>query len=97
MQFAAATWRRLHGPADPALAHPGDPAYPLPRPQLALLGFRRRALCPDPERLRGEPTAQDHDAASELVTELEAPALRRAGPRGHDADVSGGLGLSCSH
>ena len=28
MQFAAATWRSLHGPADPAFAHPGDPAYP---------------------------------------------------------------------
>lgn len=43
------------------------------------------------------PPEDSSDAASELVAELEAPALRRAGPRGHDADVSGGLGLSCSH
>lgn len=28
MQFAAQTWRRVNGPSDPALAHPGDPAYP---------------------------------------------------------------------
>jgi hypothetical protein len=39
MQFAAATWRRMHGSKDPALAHPGDPAYPFsatPTEQLAL-------------------------------------------------------------
>lgn len=27
-QFAAATWRRVGGKADPAFAHPGDPAFP---------------------------------------------------------------------
>ncbi len=28
MQFMAATWKRVGGKADPAFAHPGDPAYP---------------------------------------------------------------------
>jgi hypothetical protein len=28
MQFAAATWRRVGGAADPAFKHPGDPAFP---------------------------------------------------------------------
>ena len=28
MQFAAATWRRAGGSADPAFKHPGDDAYP---------------------------------------------------------------------
>jgi Transglycosylase-like domain len=28
MQFAARTWLRAGGKADPAFAHPGDPAYP---------------------------------------------------------------------
>jgi Transglycosylase-like domain len=28
MQFAAATWRRMKGSPQPALRHPGDPAYP---------------------------------------------------------------------
>ncbi|HVA30494.1 MAG TPA: transglycosylase family protein [Gaiellaceae bacterium] len=28
MQFMAATWRHVGGKADPAFAHPGDPAYP---------------------------------------------------------------------
>lgn len=27
-QFAAKTWRRVGGKADPAFAHPGDPAFP---------------------------------------------------------------------
>ena len=27
-QFSAATWRRVGGRADPAFAHPGDPAHP---------------------------------------------------------------------
>jgi hypothetical protein len=39
MQFAAATWRGLGGPADPALAHPGDPSYPFtatPSEQLSM-------------------------------------------------------------
>lgn len=28
MQIAPATWRRARGSAQPAFAHPGDPAYP---------------------------------------------------------------------
>jgi len=28
MQFAARTWRRVGGAADPAFTHPGDPAHP---------------------------------------------------------------------
>ena len=28
MQFMPATWKRVGGKADPAFAHPGDPAYP---------------------------------------------------------------------
>ena len=28
MQFMAATWKRVGGKAEPAFAHPGDPAYP---------------------------------------------------------------------
>lgn len=27
-QFEAATWKRVGGTADPAFAHPGNPAYP---------------------------------------------------------------------
>jgi hypothetical protein len=36
-QFAAATWKRVGGAADPALTHPGNAAYPFrasPREQL---------------------------------------------------------------
>jgi hypothetical protein len=28
MQFAAKTWRRAGGKADPSFSHPGDPGYP---------------------------------------------------------------------
>jgi len=28
MQFAAETWKRVGGAADPAFKHPGDPAFP---------------------------------------------------------------------
>ena len=28
MQFGPQTWKRVHGPAQPAFAHPGNPAYP---------------------------------------------------------------------
>ena len=37
MQFSPQTWRRVHGAADPAFAHPGDVAFPFtvaPREQL---------------------------------------------------------------
>jgi hypothetical protein len=37
MQFAKTTWLHLNGPALPAFAHPGNPAYPFavpPREQL---------------------------------------------------------------
>ena len=37
MQFAPQTWKRVHGAADPAFAHPGDAAFPFtasPKEQL---------------------------------------------------------------
>ena len=37
MQFAAATWLNMKGARDPALSHPGNPAYPFRVPVMQQL------------------------------------------------------------
>lgn len=47
MQFAAATWLRMKGSKDPALAHPGDPAYPFRAPMVQQLRVAWRVYVRD--------------------------------------------------
>ena len=47
MQFAAKTWRRVGGKADPVVQHPGDPGYPFSR-------HGRGAALPRLARLEGD-------------------------------------------